>query len=318
MLDNAVCSRSNLYLNQYLNRLKGASASFFVHYWGAKPEHKGNSPHTHSFFEICYVLQGEGTYHHDGVSYPLRAGTLYCSKPGSRHHIRSDGGMQLLFVALEPIESESSEPFMHDFRQLCRYPHLFVPNAAKTAPALIWQALLLQAADYEAPRYPDSIESTAYALLIGCASLFLTRCQAGDAVPAAVPTERQSALKQVKAYIQLHMSSKIKLQEVARSVHMSERQLSRLLAEELGQSFPSLVKTERMKNAAYLLGFTDIPLKKIAALTGFESIHYFTFVFNGEMGVSPSLFRKNCDNADYAETMIHTYLAHIASRHQKK
>lgn len=317
LLDNAVCSRSNLYLNQYLDRLKGTSASFFVHYWGAKPEHKGNSPHTHSFFEICYVLQGEGTYFHDGVNYPLRAGTLYCSKPGSRHYIRSDGGMQLLFVALEPIESESSEPFMNDFRQLCRYPHLFVPNADKTAPALIWQALLLQAADCDA-RYPDSIESIAYSLLTGCVSLFLTHCQVGDAIPASIPTEQQSTLKKVKEYIHIHMSSKIKCQEVAKSVHLSERQLSRLLAEELGQSFPSVVKTERMKSAAYLLAFTDIPLKKIAEHTGFESIHYFTYVFNEEMGVSPSLFRKNCGNADYAETMIHTYLAHIAARHQKK
>ncbi|MDF2721854.1 MAG: AraC family transcriptional regulator [Paenibacillus sp.] len=317
LLDNAVYSRSNLYLNQHLNRLSGSSAAFFVHYWGAKPEHKGNSPHTHSFFEICYVLDGEGSYSHDGVQYPLRAGTLYCSKPGSRHYITSEGGMLLLFVALEPIEPESGEPFMNDFHQLCRYPHLFVPNAAHTPPALLWQALLAQAGD-PAARYPESLEMIAYSLVMGCISLFLTLCPAGDASLNSPPTDHHSTLTQVKQYIQTHMSSKIKCQDVAKSVHLSERQLSRLLAEELGQTFPSVVKTERMKSAAYYLGFTDIPLKQIAEQTGFESIHYFTSVFNEEMGISPSQFRKNCGNANYAESMIHSYLAQIATRHQKK
>lgn len=317
LLNHTVCSRSNLYLNQYLDRLKGTSASFFVHYWGAKPQHKGNSAHTHSFFEICYVLHGEGTYFHDGVTYPLQAGTLYCSKPGSRHYIRSDSGMQLLFVALEPIEIESSEQFNNDFRQLCSYPHLFIPNANNTAPALIWQALLIQASDYETG-YRESLELLAYSLLISCTSFFLNHCKSGDTIHSNFPLDLQGTLKKVKEYIQANLSNKIKRQEVAQSIHLSERQLSRLLTEEMGQSFPSVVKTERIKCAAFLLAYTDTPLKKIAEDTGFESIHYFTQVFSEEMGIPPSNFRKKCLNLEAADTLIHRYLAHIATRHQKK
>lgn len=317
MLNHTVYSRSNLYLNQNLAKLKGSSASFFVHYWGAKPQHKGNSPHTHSFFEICYVLHGEGVYFQDGVTYPLRAGTLYCSKPGSRHYIRSDGGMQLLFVAIEPIESESSEQFNYDFHRLCSYPHLFIPNADNTSPALIWQALLIQASATEAG-YRESMELLAYSLLISCVSLFLHHCVSGDTAPPAAVSDIQGALKQAKEYIQTHLSSKIKLSDAARSVHLSERQLSRLLAEELGQSFPSVVKTERIKRAAYLLGYTDIPLKQIAEDTGFDSIHYFTQVFTKEMGSPPSHFRKKCLNPESVDAWIHKYLEQVATRHQKK
>jgi AraC-like DNA-binding protein len=316
VLSHSVYSRSNLYLNQNLVQLKGATASIFVHYWGAKPQHKGNSPHAHSFFEICYVVEGEGVYSHDDVTYPLRAGTLYCSKPESRHYIQSEEGMLLLFLALEPIASESSQPFMRDFEQLCSYPHLFIPNADQTAPMLIWQALLIQASD-SSIRYRESMEQLAYSLIISCISLFLHHCRSGDTASSATGSELQGTLKMAKVYIQTNLSNKIVLSDVAQSLHLSERQLSRLIAEELGQSFPSIVKTERIKRAAYLLGYTDIPLKKIAEDTGFESIHYFTQVFTREMGTPPSSFRKKCLNSASVDVCIHKYLEQVATRYQK-
>jgi AraC-like DNA-binding protein/uncharacterized cupin superfamily protein len=317
MLNPGILSRSNLVLNRHMTKLKGGSASFYVHYWGAKPEHKGNSPHTHSFFEICYVLHGKGTYVHDGVTYPLEAGTLYCSKPGSRHHIHSEEGMQLLFVALEPVEAETDEGFYRDFRSLCSYPHLFIPNAEMSPPALLWQALLIQAAD-DGQGDRETIGLVAYSLLISCLSFFHNHCTAGSAAPSNTSPDLQGTLKNVMQYIHSHLSGKIKLQEAARSVHLSERQLSRLLAEELGQSFPSVVRTERMKNAAYLLGCTDIPLKQIAEDTGFESVQYFTQVFNEELGIPPSQFRKQCLNHETVDRYIHQYLQRVAVRHQKK
>ncbi|MDD9268160.1 helix-turn-helix domain-containing protein [Paenibacillus sp. GCM10023248] len=317
MLSPSVYSRSNLYLNQNVVQLRGDSASIFVHYWGAKPQHRGNRPHTHSFFEICYVVQGEGVYYSDGVTYPLRAGTLYCSKPESRHFIRSDEGMLLLFVALEPVASESSDAFLHDFQQVISYPHLFIPNAEHTAPAHIWQALLLQAADPES-RYPETTRQLAYSFVMSCLSLLLQISLTGDTVASAAATELQGTLKRAKAYIQSHLTAKISLADVAQSLHVSERQLSRLMAEELGQSFPSVVKTERVKRAAYLLGFTDIPLKQIAEDTGFESIHYFTQVFTKEIGTPPSTFRKKCLNPESVDALIHKYLEQVATRYQKK
>ncbi|RAV03453.1 helix-turn-helix domain-containing protein [Paenibacillus sp. YN15] len=313
-----IFSKSNLLLNRHLTHLKGASASFYVHYWGAKPEHKGNSPHSHSFFEFCYVLQGKGTYFHDGITYPLEAGTLYCSKPGSRHFIRSDEGMQLLFVALEHDQAACSEAFNRQFAKLCLYPHLFLPHAEMSPPALLWQALLLQAADYETWD-AESVGLLAYSLLVGCVSYFHQHCLSGSAsAPADLSPDCQGTLKQIMEYIHSHLSWKIKLQDAARSIHLSERQLSRLLADELGQSFPSVVRTERVKRVAYLLGCTDVPLKQIAEETGFESVQYLTRVFNQEMGLPPSQFRKECVNHESVDRHIHQYLHRVATRHHKQ
>ncbi|MDF2934663.1 MAG: AraC family transcriptional regulator [Paenibacillaceae bacterium] len=318
MWNPSIFSKSNLVLNRHLTRLKGESATFYVHYWGAKSRHKGNTPHSHSFFEICYVLHGEGTYVHDGVTYPLEAGTLYCSKPGGRHHIRSELGMQLLFVALEPVQGSCSPAFNREFAKLCLHPHLFLTHAELSPPVLLWQTLLLQAADYD-KWDKESVGLVAYSLLVSCVSYFHQYSLSGGGTEQEeLSPDRKATFQQMMEYIHAHLQEKMKLQDVAKSVHLSERQLSRLLAEELGQSFPSAVRTERMKRAAYLLGCTDVPLKQIAEDTGFENVQYFTQVFTREMGIPPNHFRKECLSHESVDRHIHHYLRQVATRHQKK
>lgn len=300
-----------------MTELKGPSASFFVHYWGAKPHHLGNAPHSHSFFEICFVAEGEGFYVQEGVTYPLHPGTLYCSKPGSRHHIRSERGMLLLFVAFETVESASTPELGGIVRRLQSHPHLFVPEAQNSTPAFVWEALLRQASEAGAP-YPEVTERLAYSLLLSALSLLLERSGPAGAGPDDGAAGLRGSVKDVKDYIEAHLSDKIKLDDAARSLHLSPRQLTRLLADELGQSLPALVRTERVKRAAYLLMYTDIPMKEIAGQSGFETVHYFTRVFSQVMGISPSRFRKSVAGSEAEEAVIHRYLQRVASRYQKK
>src|SRR2546428_12708956 len=85
-------------LNETAVDLHGSELSFKVHYWGAMPEHFDNPEHRHSFFEICYILSGEGSYLESGEEYPLSQGTLLCSRPGKWHQIKSEAGIELYFV----------------------------------------------------------------------------------------------------------------------------------------------------------------------------------------------------------------------------
>jgi len=113
--------RANALLNQHISQISGNQASFKIHYWGFMPLHYSNSLHRHSFFEICYVLEGSGEYTDDGVDYPLQAGTLFCSKPGVWHQIRSEQGLALFFVAFEVDESQTSEAYTRGFRSIAHH-----------------------------------------------------------------------------------------------------------------------------------------------------------------------------------------------------
>lgn len=65
-------------LNQYVHRLEQKDVSFYVHYWGAMTNHYNTLLHKHSFYEICYVVRGEGYYLEGDRTYPLREQTIFC------------------------------------------------------------------------------------------------------------------------------------------------------------------------------------------------------------------------------------------------
>src|SRR5690554_3214654 len=91
-------------LNQYAIRLANHGAVFHIHYWGVTPKHYNNLPHQHSFFEICYMVDGIGRYIENGQTYHLKESTLFLSKPGVQHQIKSLTGMFLLYIGFECIE----------------------------------------------------------------------------------------------------------------------------------------------------------------------------------------------------------------------
>ncbi|WP_028550230.1 AraC family transcriptional regulator [Paenibacillus sp. UNC451MF] len=308
----AACQKSSLYLNEHVTSLQGPPASFFIHYWGGKPRHRGNTPHAHSFFEICYVADGVGTYIHNGITYPLRQGTLYCSKPNSSHHIESDSGMLLLFVAFDIIQEASDPEVVEMFDRLNRFHHLFIADTEQSAAVLTWKALI----DYcsgEKIDYPKVAEKLAHSLLLTSLSMF---SRYGGSVTAENGTESiySGALKEAKDYIMSNLSHKLTIKELAQEIHLSERQLSRLLSEQLGLTFPSWIRNERIKRAAYLLVYTDINIEDISSEVGFETVHYFSKVFADLMNITPAKFRKAVRSNELDFSLLHRYLQAAVNR----
>lgn len=311
-----VCQKSSLYLNEHVTALTDSPASFFIHYWGAKPRHGGNTPHSHAFLEICYVADGTGTYVHNGIAYPLRRGTLYCSKPDSAHHVESDGNMLLLFVAFELVRHASEPEFVSRFDRLSRLNHLFVAEADSSPAALAWHTLLHYCAA-ETVDYPQVARRLAHSMVLAALSMFFRQggYVAEDGAPDA-ETAYAGPLKAAKDYVAARLTAKLTLKELARAIHLSERQLSRLLSERLGLSFPAWLRNERLRRAAYLLAYTDIKLEHVAEQTGFDSVHYFSTVFGEHMGITPAKFRRTVQSGEADPELIRRYLHTATNRNR--
>lgn len=316
--ETGVCRKSSLYLNRFATRLAYAPAAFLVHYWGSKPGHYGNAEHSHTFFEICYVADGSGTYENNGIRYALEKGSLYATRPGSRHRIVSDAGMLLLFVAFDMNKPESEADIVQIYETLSEYRHLFVPAAGNTAVALLWQSLVMLSGGAET-LHPEVIARMAHSLLY--TALLLFHEHRGALTADKLPERPGASISLAKAeqFIHSRLAGKLTIREVAGALFVSERQLSRLLSETLGQSFPSWVRTERLRRAAYLLAYTDKSIPDIAEETGFETVNYFNRVFSQSLQITPGKFRKMSDEVETdAQSVIHRYLNLLVSRHQKR
>ncbi len=278
------------HLEQHATEVVHKSSAFWVHYWGYAELHYNNPVHKHSFFEICYVMDGTGTYWEEEKSYPLQKGTFFCSRPQKTHQILSDTGLHMMWVAFEVIEERTHPAINSMFKQLCHMDHFFIDSEAMGEEStFLWKALFKICGKQSFMM--DSMRSSAHALLIGFPGTFGIMPEQ-SAVIKSDTAQHVSLLRQAKLYVQDNLSQPLLLEEVASYLHISGRHLSRLMKRETGRSYSQIIRHERMTRAAQLLIETDITIQDIATQTGFDTVHYFTRVFTRHHGIPPGAYRK--------------------------
>ncbi|MGY3838949.1 AraC family transcriptional regulator [Bacillus atrophaeus] len=281
-------------LNQYVHQLEQNGASFHVHYWGAMPNHYDTLLHKHSFYEVCYVLDGTGHYIENECTYPLQKNTLFFSRPGVQHQIKSETGLYILYVAFELIESKSSEKWISLMEEVKRGTDIVLQVKDDDPPALLWKTLMIQAVQPGQTFFREILTHLASSLILALLQTVVTYSHHVDQNECI---EKSSALlTQVKLHIKDNLSQSLRLTDVAGHFHISGRHLSRLFVSELGVSYSEYVRNTRIQKAAALLKTTEFTIKHIAEEIGF-TVHYFTRVFTSEMGSSPGLFRALYKNS---------------------
>ncbi|RAP75129.1 AraC family transcriptional regulator [Paenibacillus montanisoli] len=282
---------SGTWLNQYALRLKTADAVFTVHYWGVNGHLTSNFLHKHSFFEICYVIDGKGTYLDDGKTYPIQKGTMFCSRPGITHYIQCDPEIAIVYVAFELDENGSAEQVRASFQALAETKTCVIQNADHLAAAELWRSMLRRSGD--SPSLPESVlPQLAAMLLLSLPGVFCKPLQQAD---WKAPRRSSSALlKQAKLFITDNLSDDdLSLDKVAAQINLSPRHLSRLFSSGVYESYTDYVRKQRVRQAAELLRYSELSIKEIAERTGFGSVHYFARTFRALMHTTPARFRDN-------------------------
>jgi AraC-like DNA-binding protein/mannose-6-phosphate isomerase-like protein (cupin superfamily) len=273
-------------LNRSAVVLRNSEAAYRIHYWGINPEHYNNPVHKHSFYEVCFVLSGSGSYLEGEVIYPLESGTFFCSKPYVTHQIISDQGMFLMYVAFDVDEAHCTKETIRQFRLLAEEGEVCLYNLDMSPAALLWKSLLMPSVqEHGLPL--EQLSSVAHALLSTFPALFLRR-----GIPSQRPAARPNiVLQRAKLYIRDNLDQPLTMSLLAEYLNVSERHLSRLFSEGIHESFHRFVRKERIRQAAYLLKRSEHTIKEIAHMTGFSSVHSFTRAFSAELDVPPGKFR---------------------------
>ena len=105
-------------------------------------------------------------------------------------------------------------------------------------------------------------------------------------------SEKRNVEKEVKQYVRNHMADDLNVTRIAEIMHFNPQYLARTFKAETGQGILEYITTERIEAAKKFLVETNIPIKEIASLVGYQDYAYFTRVFKKETGVSPKQYRK--------------------------
>lgn len=106
-----------------------------------------------------------------------------------------------------------------------------------------------------------------------------------------------SVISDAKLYMLDNFSNpSLMLQDVARSVGMSNSRFSTVFSQQNGQTFTEYLIHLRLSKAKEMLRTTDIKNSQIAREVGYNDSHYFSYIFKKNVGITPSEFRTQYQN----------------------
>ncbi len=94
------------------------------------------------------------------------------------------------------------------------------------------------------------------------------------------------------SYIEMHLTEKLTLTELADMVGYTEYYLSRKFKSETGTSINEFLKNSRITHAKNLLKTTDLSIQEISEQLNFCSRSYFADTFHKTVGISPTEYRE--------------------------
>ena len=243
--------------------------------------------HRHSFVELHYIRGGSGTEIINGTAYPLRPGSMSLKMPWHIHELCPDRGDPLQIskcsFRMSALEEggllQSVSAVLAQGYDAC--PMTTVPEEDRPG---VERAFSLMMEEQRHTR-PLKEEHTA-ALMLQLLICFL-RNRPQTAEPAGCTAHDILRLMNLR-----YREPELTCAQVAREVHYSEAQVSRLLTENYGMSFGELLREIRVRNACGLLKTTASPVESVAQWAGYSSRDGFYSAFMAEQGMTPAEYRE--------------------------
>ena len=236
--------------------------------------------HLHDFFEIEFVLDGEGENMMNGVAYPIRRGSIFLLTPSDFHSISTLSEIELITIMFD--DSLLSVDMIDALTAKSSDINISLPEGDISIAVAIADMLAneSQAKDEYAGRLTKN--------LLECLIMTILR---HTAVPA-LSGKKLSPLDKALHYIHLHFRESPSLSDVAILSGYTPNYFSKLFAERVGMSYSEYLNALKIDLAKTLLASSDRSSAEIAFSCGFGSISNFHRVFSQKCGISPLEYRK--------------------------
>lgn len=244
--------------------------------------------HSNISYEIHYTERGSGSVTIDGVTRNISADTLYITGPGIVHAQLADDSDPIteycLYLNCQRTARSSDDPFA----LFADTPFWMGQDNGRIYP------LLRQLAEENRNPRPGAREMSR-TLLIQIIILLMRMYRQDTApMPKSVfaPALTRAGFMPIIEDAFFYRYRTLTLQELARLMNLSTRQIQRLLQENFGKTFSQKLTEARMAAASQFLVNTDLSITEISDRIGFSSIEHFSTAFRRFMGCSPRKYRQ--------------------------
>ena len=242
-------------------------------------------PHSHSYAELFYIVDGEGQFQINDKLFPVQAHQLVVVNPNVIHTEVSFESHPLEYIVLgiEGLEFTISDAGSK------------MEAASKSNDTLTMLLICMAVIMRKILREMQNRESSFQILCQAYMDIIVVQLMRNASVSAVpihsrLPANRQCAT--VKRYIDHHYKENITLDQLAEKVSITKYYMVHAFKREYGVSPINYIINCRIKEGKRLLAETDLSLSQIAAILGFSSSSYFSQTFRNAEGTSPTEYRK--------------------------
>lgn len=237
--------------------------------------------HRHPFYEMIFVVEGEGVFTIDFKEYPLQKGALYLFSPAQMHIATMTNNLHMFLLRFD----------LSVFHEKTFFDNLSIFN---------FDVLDIQEPDY------SSITSLLFNLheefntektlkqltLSNLLKLFLIKIQRllPEVVNSPIETTLFSSLNQL---LQQNNYKIANPSCYAKKLKVSIQTLNQAVKEFTSMPCGDYIRSKTIVEAKRLLSYTTMNASEIACELGFVDTGYFSRFFKRETGFSPISFRKN-------------------------
>lgn len=232
-------------------------------------------------YGMAWVVEGGGVTQYDEQRIVTEPGSVLCVRPGvwSRH----DWGNARCFQAFFTWYADAYPAPWPDPSDW--------PQARQLTPDHVFFALFRALLGF------DLKEPSGHACAVPLCELLLRVFVSGaeqreGQVLAVLPEAVERAIALIRGAVQMEPSRALRLQALAKSVHVTPQHLCRLFKESLGLGPIECAQALRLELATTLLERTEQSLSQIAERYGFSSPFHLSKAFKQSYGMSPAAYRR--------------------------
>ncbi|MCU6708674.1 AraC family transcriptional regulator [Paenibacillus sp. J5C_2022] len=237
--------------------------------------------HMHDYYQLLYVIEGEGALRLDGKSRPLGAGHAAVIPPHASHSVASDNGLTLLVLA---YDKESAGE--HAMPQGLQKPWTSPMHMKLNVMAAGELRLLLRKALFEQKRM-DAFSEWALRIHLQAMLLLLARAEQSALVTDADGLRAE----RIRDYIDSHYYEPLTLRDLAYKLGVSTRHTTTIFKKQYHQTPMHYLTEVRIGVAKKLLAETEGEIASICFEIGYESVPAFYRAFKNSAGMSPHKYR---------------------------
>lgn len=270
----------------------GVSSNFYIN---RQLISKHFPAHRHDFVEIEFIASGTGKEIINGAEYRIGSGSLSVLLPWHVHEIIVDEKDPLdIFKCSFGVELflNNNSPFLELSDLIFRSTELR-PVVSLTASELekgkvLFCELLMESDD--AKPWKDVLIKAKITEILIC----FDRCRQAANLSEEAMSQFQNkfSIWKVIEYIHSTFDRDITIGEISQKFHYSESYLNKLLKQNIGLNFTSLLQEVRIRTACAMLSYPSNSINEIASRVGYKSKELFYLAFKNVKGISPENYRK--------------------------